>query len=499
MRDNTAMKRLYKKTTDFFRSKRFRYGSNSILITVFFIGILLVANGLVDSRLKWKIDLTKDKVYTLTAQSVDFVKTIDKDVKITCFYPMGQEPKDLANILNDYRNNSNRISVRFVDPDKEPIMAAPYAIDGGSIGYNMVIVESGNRQRKIYDYDFYDMRYIYSDMSEPLYSKIEQKITSAISSVVSERDIKIYFLQGHGEMSDESIRQLQANLTELNYSINSLNLMNVKELPDDVDVLVALSPKMDLSSEDIDKLSRYLERGGRMLLCFDVFSGGNDGEIADFPNFNILLENYGIKLENAVVLEMDPTMVLYNNALALLPEIQDTEVSSNIILKNLNTVFSLVRNITISDKDDEDIVIKPIAKTSKLAWGETNIQSLRDGSASRDSADLEGPLTIAIIVEKQTKIEGNRNTRLLVYGNASFLSDDEYELRMRSGNNDLILNSFNWLAEQQNAIIVPVKDITQGHLTVSSSQARLIFITVLLVPLIILSSGIGIWIRRRRA
>jgi ABC-type uncharacterized transport system involved in gliding motility auxiliary subunit len=87
-------------------------------------------------------------------------------------------------------------------------------------------------------------------------------------------------------------------------------------------------------------------------------------------------------------------------------------------------------------------------------------------------------------------------TRLVVVGDADFLSDDLTSQPI--GNLDLFYNTVNWLSQSEERISVRPKDTTARQLFLSGEQSNLIaWSTIVFLPLLVLLGGGYVWWRRR--
>lgn len=135
-----------------FRNKKFRYGGYSALITVVVIAILIIVNLVVD-QIPWKVDLTKNRYFSLSDQSYRTMDTIKKDITIYGLYKTGQENLTVKEILDQYANYSDKIKIKFIDPVKNPTFAQKYSQDGTSLSEGSLIVDAGDKYKVIDQYD----------------------------------------------------------------------------------------------------------------------------------------------------------------------------------------------------------------------------------------------------------------------------------------------------------------------------------------------------------
>src|SRR6266446_4451595 len=98
-----------------------RFGINSAASVVFLIGILAFVNYLGAQHVK-RVDMTSEKIYSLSDQSVSVAQQVKQDLRIKAFYP-GGEYAPARDVLDLYKARNNKISYEFIDPDKQPQLA----------------------------------------------------------------------------------------------------------------------------------------------------------------------------------------------------------------------------------------------------------------------------------------------------------------------------------------------------------------------------------------
>jgi ABC-type uncharacterized transport system involved in gliding motility auxiliary subunit len=117
------------------------------------------------------------------------------------------------------------------------------------------------------------------------------------------------------------------------------------------------------------------------------------------------------------------------------------------------------------------------------------------------AAPLNIGVTVETTVDTTTPVTGSETTkppvtRLVVVGDADFLSDDLTSQPI--GNLDLFYNTVNWLSQSEERISVRPKDTTARQLFLSGEQSNLIaWSTIVFLPLLVLLGGGYVWWRRR--
>jgi ABC-type uncharacterized transport system involved in gliding motility auxiliary subunit len=178
---------------------------------------------------------------------------------------------------------------------------------------------------------------------------------------------------------------------------------------------------------------------------------------------------------------------------------------------NLMTAYPLARSMTPIEGGTNGRTAQRLVETSRNSWGETNLKTLTGGvPAKREDDDKQGPVSLAAAVSgpastpplpeaKDPKKDGENpkpaETRIVAIGDADFAANGALGV---SGNRDLFLNTINWLAQQENLIAIRPRDAEDRRITLTADNERVIFyLTVLILPGLILLAGVQTWWRRR--
>jgi len=105
--------------------------------------------------------------------------------------------------------------------------------------------------------------------------------------------------------------------------------------------------------------------------------------------------------------------------------------------------------------------------------------------------------------EKETKAEEEKKEedkvkqegRLAVFGDSDFASNRYFNF---SGNGNLFLNTVNWLTEEADLISIQPKTSSPRTIHMTATQGRMLFfVSLIILPLVALVTGISVWMRRR--
>jgi hypothetical protein len=201
----------------------------------------------------------------------------------------------------------------------------------------------------------------------------------------------------------------------------------------------------------------------------------------------------GVAFEAGVV--VDPTtQVLGISHPAFVPV---SAYPSHPVTENLEMVTVFPRAAGIAWVQPRGWRTRGILSTGLRAWSETGDP---DGELRFDGdADISGPLDIGIAMQRPLAANDDRGAdseqRIIVVGDGDFLSN----AYLGSGSNlALALNIFNWLADDEALIDIPVRNAPDQDFELSHTSAVLIRIgTMFGLPALLLGTGFFIWRRRR--
>lgn len=471
-----------------FSGRSVKYGFNMLVMVGIFVGILVMV-GFMSIKYKARFDLTATKRYTLSEQTVKILKSLKKDVEAVAFYRSDERTRQaMEDILENYSNQSTKFKYYFIDPDRRPGMAEKH----GVTSYRTTLVKSGERQ-------------------EAVSFESEERITNAILKVTKSEAKVIYFLTGHGENSvaddqKSGYKAAKESIEKENFSVKELSLIDKAEVPEDASVLVVSGPQKDLLSEELTKITAFIEKGGSVIFMVDPYAA---------PGVVKYLGNYGFLIGNDIVVD---TLSKVFGANYLVPVVTAYEKEHPITETfNLMTFFPLSRSVAVQKNPGAGIY--PLAITGSGSWGETDQKALEDGKAEyNEDADLAGPVPVVSVVTVEAKAgeekaapeakEGEKKPedpaaaaasslygKIIVVGDSDFVNNTNINL---AGNRDFFLNMVSWLAEEADLISIRKKSRGLSPVILTSEQGRLVFwFGVVIPPSLISIIGIGFFIKRR--
>ena len=468
--------------------KHIKNGSYTMVMSVIFIAVVIVINMIVSTiPSKYsEIDISSQKLYSIGDETKKMLKDLEKDVTIYQIAQSGSEDENISNLLKKYEDESKHIKVEQKDPVVNPKFVSQYTSD--DLSANSLIVVCGDRN-KVIDYNnIYETSIDYQTYSSQTTGfDGEGQITSAIGYVTSENLPVLYTVEGHGEKDmDSSIKE---DIEKANMDIKSLNLLTEGTVPDDADCLFIDSPSTDFSSDEKDAIIEYLENGGKAMIFSDYTT-------EYMPNFDAILENYGVQRTEGVVFEGDNQHYAMQMPYYLVPTINSTDASSETASAGYYVLAPYAQGIKQLDDVRDTVKIESILTTSDQAYSKTDLNS---NTIEKEDGDVEGPFDLGVSITES--LDDDKETQI-VYYSTSNLMDSQTNQMVSGGNEKLIMESLKWMTdtEESASVSIPSKSLEVSYLTITDYDAAFWKIcTIALIPGIFLVIGFVVWIKRRKA
>ncbi len=462
------------------------------IIFAFFIGVTVLMQKLNLTP----IDLTEDKLFTLTEESKEKVKNIEKDINI---YFIGySEDNSTLDLARQYTKVNDKIKVEAVTATDRPDLVEKYGVETDSEG---IIVESGKQYKVLSANDLYT--YDYS--SNESVNVAEEKLTAAIKSVSVEELPKVYFLSGYSSFSLTSgMQYLNIYLQNEVNEVKTLDILSEGKVPDDCNTLVIATPEKDFDDVATNAITDYINKGGNILWLNAAMA-----QSKELTNVNKILALYGIKpFDVGIIRETDSSKMVSDSPDLIMPEIQYSDVT-NKLHDSEGVIFINATKINVSSDEELEALNTTkteLIKTSENAYFRTNFEN--SSNAVQQGEEQKSFLVGAqfnkkISEENEETGEKEITSKLIIYGENFFISD--YQLTKTTQtpmvayrkNKDLVLNSIAYLSDREEDITVR-KGTGSITYTATEQENRIILAIITIVPLLIIIVGIVVWIRRKR-
>lgn len=469
-----------------FRNKKFKYGGYAALLTTIVIAVVVAVN-LVVGQLGLKLDLSQNKMFSLSEKTINILKELKSDVKIIGLYEAGKENPMVKEILDKYKGKSSKIVVEYVDPVLHPQFAKQYTKEGQSLSQGSLIVVSGGKHKIIDAYDLYNYDFNQQTFQQtPESLAAEQRLTGAIMYVTSSKNPVVYTLEGHNEGAiPTDITKMMENE---NYTVNNLNLLTGEWKYENGDILLINSPKRDITNDELKKITDYMAKGGRTVILMDFLD-------SDMPNLQKLMNTYGLGVQRSAIFEGD-TSKMIQNKLFLVPDQKDHDILNPLISSKMPVIVPYAQPIEEIKVRKGSIVIEPLLSTSNKAYAKKD--PAKATTLEKESGDIAGPFNIAVAsTDKVDELKPEMNSKMVVIS-SSIVLDPNFIQASGQANADFFMNSINWLVDKKENISISPKSLSVEPINIDVFNALVIAgLVVIVIPLIIAGSGVTVWLRRR--
>jgi ABC-type uncharacterized transport system involved in gliding motility auxiliary subunit len=446
-----------------------RHGSNALLLFVAFFGILVLIN-YIFYQYPQRWDLTEDKTYTLSPETIALLGELDQPVTARGFFTARVPTDEAEKVLEQFKDNSNgNFNYEFIDPEADPIAAEQAKItrDG------TIVLVAGENQ-------------------ELVNTATEQEMAGALVRLMNPEERTVYFLTGHGEYSPDETGEQSLNLAKRalegkNYTVKTLNLLAENAIPADAKAIIVAGPTKPVSEQEVVLLSDFVQSGGGLVVLQDALPVTDFGDAPD-PLADYLASVWSITLGKDLVIDNtsnQPTIAVGSQWG------QHPIVNS---LAGLVAIMPTARSVTISDPGSASISLATLVSTGQNAWAETDLESLANQTqpVTPDIAkDLMGPVPLGAAGENFESAG-----RVVAFGDSEFATNAGYTAY---ANGDLFINSIDWAVGREELISLTPKKTTQRVVVPPQKTAMglILLVMVFVLPLLALAAAVVVWVMRR--
>jgi ABC-type uncharacterized transport system involved in gliding motility auxiliary subunit len=467
----------------FWQQRSTEAGANALVATIAVLVILGLVNVLA-VRYSSRIDATENQIFTLAPQSQQVVRALPQPTRAVIF-DVTQNTQD-RQLLESYQRVGDNFTYEYVDPYANPQLAQQFQ----ATRPGMAFLESGERRQFLQNVN----------AQERL---SERTLTNALDQLVSDRNLTVYFTQGHREFaidgSEPGFAQAVAALEEKNYTVRPLNFAETPQVPEDASLVVVAGPAQEFFPPEVAALQSYLDRGGSLMLLIDPRTN---------PNLGGLLDRWGVTLDERIVLDTSGSgqLVGLGPAAPLVTDYGDHPITQD--FRGGRSFYPLARPVEVEALPDVTAV--PLLQTHPQSRAESISES---GELQYDpNAVPEGSFTLGYALSRPvaeaapapSEGEGEDaeaedpapEARMVVIGNASFATDGLFDQQL---NGDVFLNAVSWLGQENDATLsIRPRTVTNRRITMTvQQQIGLGVFSLLVLPVIGFAMALVMWLRRR--
>lgn len=493
-------------TPSFSRGRKWAIALNVLLATVAVFLILIGVNYLSSRYFFHRFYISADSRNQLSPKTISLLKSLTNSVEVIIYYDKDAPfYSDIAGLLREYSTHTSKFTVRTVDYYNEPVAAQELKLKyprlSGVTNRDFIIFDCDGRQKFVNGNDLSEYRADLVASKDPNDPRMrvkkrlvnfngEENFSAALLAVTQPKPLKAYFLLGHGERSPDDTSDTDgysklADIFRRNYvSVATLDgLLGTNPVPTDCNLLVIAGPRDRLATNELNKISQYLDQGGRLFALFDVYSTNRDTGLED------ILAKWNVRVSHSVVMDPDNSKNGLESVLGLTVESGHDAIKS------------------IDGRMVEMILPRPVERIkapSPSALDELRVSELVSTSTnsflSDNSSAGHRPYSVIAAVEKNAAkgVANERGTtRMVIAGDSIFLANQVIAGGVNQDFADLALN---WLLERTELLagVGPTPVIEYRYSLLDKQVTQLKGILLGAIPGGILLFGGVVWLRRRK-
>jgi ABC-type uncharacterized transport system involved in gliding motility auxiliary subunit len=432
-------------------------------------GVLIIVTTILLAWLSTRTDSVTDWTdsgrHTLSEASQLIISQLEAPIEVTAY---AREQPELRSAISRFVERYQRVKpdtlLRFVNPDAVPDELRQLEVNANG---EMVIHYQGR--------------------SEHVRTGSEEEFTNALQRLKRGSEHWLAFSEGHGERNplgsaNHDIGEFGLHLSQRGFNNQPVNLMQLSTLPNNTSVLIIAGPLTDFLTNEVETIINYVHSGGNLLWL---------AEPNNLYGLDALAGYLGLEFPQGTVIDISGQLVGINEPTITL--ISEEQYTDHPALVNFDYTSLFPRAASIINVANDDWTVKPLLKTSELSWRETG--DLKGEVDFNADSDIQGPLTIALSLERNLQGNNTQTQRVIVVGDSDFLSNSYIG---NSGNLDLGMRLLNWLSHDEDFINIPARLLKDTQLEMSQLTAGIIgFGFLLVLPLGFLATGVWFWWRRK--
>lgn len=464
--------------------------------------ILIGVNYLSSRYFHHRFYLSADSHVQLSPKTISLLRSLTNNVEATIYYNRS-EPLygEIMDLLKEYQAHTRKLSIKTIDYYSELGAAEDLKLKYRQISNvtnrDFIIFDCDGRQKFVdgNSLSTYKVEFERSAEDQPLAVNRkrvafsgEELFSSALFAVTQPTPLKAYFLQGHGERSPNDRNDIEAygklaDVFHRNYvATDVLNgLLGMNAVPADCNLLVIAGPTEQFETNELAKISQYLDQGGRLFVMFNVFSTNRQTGLEN------ILAKWNVQVSHSVVRDKDSE--INDSALGVLVQTVH-DVTKSIVGKRLEIVLprpvERIKPPSASGADELQVAQLVLTSTNSM---------LADNPSGVPHAY---PLMAAVERTAAKGIATQRGTtRMLITGDSFFLDN---QIIAYPVNEDFADSAINWLLDRTEILggigARPVIDYRLNLVQEQMGEVKGILLGA--IPGGILLFGGLVWLRRRK-
>ncbi len=520
------------------------------ILTLAIIGSLILLN-ILGQRYFGRLDLTRDRQFTLSSATVDTLRELDDPLTVRAYFtkdlpaPFSTNARYVRDLLEEYYNAADgNLSYEIIDPmaeeteeDKEKKKDVRQDIFGRAVREpTSVERELGGLgitpvQVRVNEGDNLEVKRAYMGISLshggereaiPVVQDtagLEYDLTTLIRKLAREDRPKVALLTGHDMPDTRSELGRALGLLSQLYDVSMLNMSETAAVPEETDVVLVVSPRTPLSEDELRAIDSFVVNGGSLAAFVDAVNPDlqtMQSTEADH-GMSALLETYGVRIDPGLVLDAESATISVARQQGFmriqqpvrypfLPQPEALDSDHPLTRGIASVVFPFMSPLAIVTGAGAGVAVdaQTLVRSSAKSWVHEppyDLSPFRRWTTADVGQQGERTLIAALsgVLPSHYGVTPDgeaAESRVVVAGGGMFIADQFFA----QGNEALLLNILDWLVRDDALLAVRSRGLKAAPLDEVSDASRTLikYGNIIGVPLFLVLYGLFRW-RRREA
>ena len=467
------------------KSPKFRH----VLEVLIVIALIIVVNIIGNAKFA-RLDLTEDKLHSLSDNTIDFLENeIDQVINIE-IYLDGQFPAFIQKLKNSIKEKieefqayaGKKVKFRFVNPNEDKELAKELKQQLAQLGLYPSFILSKEEGSEEFTEIWAGAKILYGEKQQAIQflpggnflvspahvntavNQLEYNFVKAFWQLTNQSRDNIAFLRGHGELTNKEAWSIQYELKQF-YNVDTVQIIdstgneNIKSL-DKFQALVIAKPTKPFNEREKYVIDQYVMKGGKVFWLVDNLDVPEDSlaisEVVHTFQYDLniddMLFKYGARVNKNLVADINCGPIMRKNNYKVLdhwflyPKLTNQNTSE---LTHNVAPIKIRYGSTVEAVGSQDIKKTVILETSKnykvlparfrISYG-YNQHGYRPIDSLRTDPDATKPLALLLEGEFTSHYKGRIIDKYVNDPTANYLEKSKANKMVVIGDGDLIRN-----------------------------------------------------------
>lgn len=466
-------------------SPKFRH----ILEVLIAIALIVVINIIGNVKFT-RLDLTEDKLHTLSPKTIDFLENeIDQVINIEVYLD-GEFPAFIQKLKNTIKEKieefqayaGKKVKFRFINPNEDKELAKDLKQQLAELGLYPSFILSKEEGSEEFTEIWAGAKILYGEKQQAIQflpggnflvspahvndaiNQLEYNFVKAFWQLTNETRDNIAFLRGHGELTNAEAWSIQYELKQF-YNVDTVQIIdstgkeNLKAL-DKFQSLVIAKPTKPFNEKEKYIIDQYVMKGGKVFWLIDNLDVPEDSlaisEVVHTFQYDLNLDDmlfkYGARVNKNMVADINSGPIMRKNNYKVLDHwfLYPTLTNQNTSELTHNVAPIKIRYGStveaVGSKDIEKTVILETSKNYKvlparfrISYG-YNQHGYRPIDSLRTDSDATKPLALLLEGEFTSHYKGRITDKYVTDPAANYIEKSKANKMVIIGDGDLIRN-----------------------------------------------------------